>query len=688
MPQVDSALGQVLELLGRYSAGQIPPLIDLDQPDKGLIDKNLFEIYQIGFRQRGPIARDALLAQDHLGLPAERWQRAKVVRLNNSEVACSKFCAAIRAKKEGDEACIACERAWAHQAEKEGQTIVYMCVHGLIEYAVPIRVDNITAAVIIAGQFRPKTGAAWNPELIQPQGSFRPLAPEEKGVQAWLESQARIRRTEQSLGFSQGQLLGLLVTAQEQEGTPQDVTAAMQSLNVLRGHLSELATTRLESDRGKLHSWLVSGISYSLGQLNAEPVAGAATGTFRGVANESITAVWTEMGDYLKYIRQYFGFLHLAVLAVDSWNGGGTISLLGHHGHSSTEFPFPRQYDCTKSHTSLKELAAGMKAWREATEVNLERYANLPVIESLLKALRHRHSDTTYGMSVQFVKGISPILVLGGLDRRRRIERLSENELKEFTEIAKEIGLVANAGTLVTKLDEERDLQARFIEDVAHDIRGPIMNINSLAEFLHIDHISIEEKKIKAKQIAAEAKRIYDLGQRVWVLEDIRRGALDPRKRRSVSVFEVVAMCRKSLSAWAARNRVEISIDKEIQNWPTILVNYDLFYHTVLNLMDNGIKYSWPETEIRVGGSANPQEYILTFGNIGIGVPESERDMIFERHYRAKNAQVRIREGTGIGLSIVKAFADHYGSIEIENSPLKGHPNRYLTVFRLRIRRE
>ena len=64
-----------------------------------------------------------------------------------------------------------------------------------------------------------------------------------------------------------------------------------------------------------------------------------------------------------------------------------------------------------------------------------------------------------------------------------------------------------------------------------------------------------------------------------------------------------------------------------------------------------------------------------------------EKEAIFKRYYRAKNAQLKIREGSGIGLSIVKAFAEYYGDIDVESNPV-GTGSRHLTIFRLRIRRE
>lgn len=674
-------------LLKKYANGRIPPLIDMAVPASGLIDKDLFEVYQAGVRQVLFRALGVQLPSAQFASREEKWGKANNLPLEANEESWTRFCATLRERESGDEECIACDRHWACRAEKEDRAIAYMCVHGMIDFAVPIKVHGMTIAVVFTGQHFPKPGANWNPELIRPGGLFCPLEPGKPGVDAWAESKARIHQAEQKYGFLKDALINELYKSTEQEVTPEDVTKKLNKLGLLRKQISQLASARLESERGRIRSWILSGIVHSLAQLETEVSTDVTSSAkLKGVVDISATKLWRHMSQYLRHTREYLGFAHLAVLSVDTCKGGGTISLLVHHGRSSAGFHFPQQYDCTERYASLEDLASKMTEWQTATQINLDRYESLPVIEHLFKSLGRRRSVATYAVAGRVMEGIPPILVVGGLDYRKRATSLSSIEIDDFTAISKEIELVANLCNLVFKLDDETERQARFIEDVAHDIRNPIQNLITTADYLQIDSLSIEATRKKAKEMAAEVRRINDLSQRVWVLEELRRGVLDPRQCRSVKVFEIVMRCRKSLDYRASKRGLSIEVDRKLESWPGVRVNEDLLFHTVLNIMDNAIKYSSENTEVRVGGWLEPGECVLTFGNVGIGVPNDEKGRIFDRYYRAKNAQMTVREGTGIGLSIVKAFADSYGEIEFESNPLE-RSSRHLTVFRLKIRR-
>lgn len=666
---------EMLQLLKRYASGRIPPLVNVDHLEEGLIDRDLFEIYQRGFREKVHSVVEILMAPGQSGSSEGRWKGAEDLPLDSTRQSLTKFCTLIRAQEPGEQACVDCKRQWAHQAEKQKHAIAYMCTHGLIEFAAPILVHDNTIAVVFTGWLFPNRGTDWNPELLELTGLFHSLDAMETGVDARAESEKRIHQTERSLGLAEGALLDSLSSVPQQEIDPQDVVRGLQWLDQASKQLSQLATARIESERGRIRAWLISSISYSLALLDTT------------AAKSEGNSVWNKMAEYLKYVCEYFGFAHCAVLSLEFWNGGGKIELLSHYGRSTKDFPFPTQYDCAKSHSSLKLLNVDMRGWQTATKVDLERYASLPVIDSLHKSLRQSRSILVYAVSGRFVTGTSQILIVAGFDGRKRTGNLSEIECEEFTAIAQEIGLVTNICNFVVKIDDEKERQARFIEDVAHDIRSPIQTLISMAEFMQSSNPSIEAKQKTAKEIAAEVKRINELSQRVWMLEEIRRGLLDLGARGSVVVYDVINRCRKSLLDRAIKNRLTITVDKGLQDLPKVQVNENLFYHTVLNLMDNAVKYSVPDSDVRVGGFLEPQEIVVTFGNIGIGIQEDEKEKIFERYYRTAKAQLKVREGTGIGLSIVKTFADYHGSIDVESTSLE-KSNRYLTIFRLRIRRE
>lgn len=671
-------------LLEKYASGRVPPLVDEENPDLGLVRPEFLEIYWTGFMQAYSMPTALLLASMD-GVSTERkWERGSYSLPKWAAGWWTDFCKTLRGKKVGDKRCEECDRRRAAQAEEKKRAIAYLCHGGLIDFAVPIFAGQQVIAVLLCGQLWPQEGQTWNPEFIQHDGIFESPLSSEKGESAQKESFVRARQTEMECEFSSEKLTSLLSSVKR--ATPQDVATMLEKLTSLGNELSRLVTASLESERSRVCSWIQNGVSHSLAQLMAETSGGRGS-DFKGVVNISVRNVWEEMARYLEYTCHYFGFAHLVVLSCDYQDGNGTIALLSHYGRSSKDFPFPRRYNGSSWHASLQALSSEMLDWRFATPVDLERYASLPVIHPLYSELRRRQSVNAYAISGQFIKGISPVLILGGVDYRKRIAQLSQRELAEFTTIGESVGLVANICSLVDEQDKAAERQGRFIEDVAHDIRNPIQNLIAMTDFVQVENIPVEAKRKTLRNIVAEVKRIHDLGQRVWVLEDLRRGLLEPRERQQVSAFDVIMRCRKSLLNRAEQSKVTVKVDYDLQKWPKINANPELLYHTILNLMDNAVKYSTPNTEVRIGGELKAREYVLTFGNIGIGIPEDQKERIFERYYRTNNARLKAREGSGIGLAIVKAFADAYGSVEVESTQPEGS-SQYLTIFRLRIRRE
>jgi two-component system phosphate regulon sensor histidine kinase PhoR len=150
---------------------------------------------------------------------------------------------------------------------------------------------------------------------------------------------------------------------------------------------------------------------------------------------------------------------------------------------------------------------------------------------------------------------------------------------------------------------------------------------------------------------------------------------------------------RKSLLDLAVQRDVQISVDRELEKWPKIRVNKNLFSQAILNLLDNAVKYSRDGMEVRVDGKRVPGDVVgeehtpggvvLSFVNGGIPVREEEKDRIFERYYRTSEAKMLVPTGTGIGLAIVKAFVDHCGgSVEVNSVAIQATRD-YVTEFRV-----
>ncbi|HET9800417.1 MAG TPA: ATP-binding protein, partial [Chthoniobacterales bacterium] len=91
------------------------------------------------------------------------------------------------------------------------------------------------------------------------------------------------------------------------------------------------------------------------------------------------------------------------------------------------------------------------------------------------------------------------------------------------------------------------------------------------------------------------------------------------------------------------------------------------------NLLDNAVKYSNKDGEIRLGAQNRGDAIALSVSDDGIGISSEDISRIFERFYRADKARSRELGGTGLGLSIVKHIAQlHGGGVEAESESGKG----------------
>ena len=98
-----------------------------------------------------------------------------------------------------------------------------------------------------------------------------------------------------------------------------------------------------------------------------------------------------------------------------------------------------------------------------------------------------------------------------------------------------------------------------------------------------------------------------------------------------------------------------------------------LLYSIAYNLCDNAIKYNRHGGSVAVSVTQGAHHTVLKVKDTGIGIPEEDRDRIFERFYRVDKSRSRDVGGTGLGLSIVKhAIIIHHGKIELNSSVGEG----------------
>ena len=115
----------------------------------------------------------------------------------------------------------------------------------------------------------------------------------------------------------------------------------------------------------------------------------------------------------------------------------------------------------------------------------------------------------------------------------------------------------------------------------------------------------------------------------------------------------------------------EVSIQVAALNGlPPVVANERALDQVLINLVDNAIKYSPNQGEIRIDASADADSVTLDIGNNGPPIPTKHLPRIFERFYRVDPGRSRALGGTGLGLSIVKHQVSRMGgTVEVRSEP-------------------
>ncbi|NBB88468.1 MAG: sensor histidine kinase, partial [Bacteroidetes bacterium] len=100
------------------------------------------------------------------------------------------------------------------------------------------------------------------------------------------------------------------------------------------------------------------------------------------------------------------------------------------------------------------------------------------------------------------------------------------------------------------------------------------------------------------------------------------------------------------------------------------------------NLVENAIKYSEPPVQVRIATKMTEDRLEIIVADRGVGIPESEKQSVFEKFYRVGSEDTRKTKGTGLGLYIIKEMTSaHQGDILVEDNPDGG------TIFKVRFPR-
>jgi nitrogen-specific signal transduction histidine kinase len=211
-------------------------------------------------------------------------------------------------------------------------------------------------------------------------------------------------------------------------------------------------------------------------------------------------------------------------------------------------------------------------------------------------------------------------------------------------------------------------LREDFVSGVSHELRTPLAQIRMFAELLEAGKLrTASERDRSMGVINREARRLTHLVENILQFSRSGRATVG-LKIQQLDVDKTIAEVIEAFKPLALAHDVEIKLQA-----PTALsvrADRDAVNQILLNLLDNAVKYGPSGQTISVEATQEGNRLLLSVQDQGPGIPQHERDAIWEPYKRLSHADSGTVAGTGIGLAVVdELVALHDGRVWVEDAP-------------------
>lgn len=293
----------------------------------------------------------------------------------------------------------------------------------------------------------------------------------------------------------------------------------------------------------------------------------------------------------------------------------------------------------------LDSVGAVVNASASAAAYGLIRGGDIvsPELRELVD--RVRRDQTIREVDLDLARG-----PMGGRSMRVRVAPLSAEHL---------IVLVEDR----TEARRVEEVRRDFVVNVSHELKTPVGGLALLAEAVADAKDDPESVARFAARMQVEATRLSQLVKEVVDLSRLQVADVI-HEPELVDIGSAVkeAVDHTKVAAQAKQ------IDIEVRSEPGLEVygDTDLVITAVRNLISNAIAYSEADTRVAIGARRSDDTVEISVADQGHGIPERDRERIFERFYKVDVARSRATGGTGLGLAIVKHIcANHGGDVSL-----------------------
>jgi signal transduction histidine kinase len=226
---------------------------------------------------------------------------------------------------------------------------------------------------------------------------------------------------------------------------------------------------------------------------------------------------------------------------------------------------------------------------------------------------------------------------------------------------------------LLHDVTERESLESRreaLIRQIAHDFRNPLNAVDAYADLVSRFGPLVPDQARMLSRVRQTAQKLYELSETLVDLAWVEAGmALDHRP------FELAHLIREAIEQLEPEARARgITMVLSVQDpVPTVIGDPRRIKHAVVYLLENGVRYSYPDSNVAIHAWQDGAKVYCSVGDQGIGISPADLENIWDRMWRSNDERVRAIPGGGIGLTFARAIIQrHGGRIWIESESDEG----------------
>lgn len=246
-----------------------------------------------------------------------------------------------------------------------------------------------------------------------------------------------------------------------------------------------------------------------------------------------------------------------------------------------------------------------------------------------------------------------------------------------------EIGQLASSFNFMANSIEDLENQRQsFVSDVSHELRTPMTSMTGFVEGILDGTIPDDKRDDYLKIVLGETKRLTRLVNDLLEMSKMSSSEYKLNIKK-FDMNELMRMCIIELESRITDRNLDLNVDFS-QDTLNVLGDEDAIKRVVINLMDNAIKFSYPNTTIGINTFIEDGRAHISVGNFGDGIDGADLSNIFNRFYKTDKSRTNSqnRNGAGLGLSFVKNILTlHKQSIWVESIDTKEGSKAKYTKF-------